>query len=176
MIKKFFAVALLALLSIFAVPTVANAAGYGDAGDNAGTVVAAPGEAVTFTFGGFDAFEQTVASAPDQVTLSSLKVVVTASKPADAAGTVQYTAKATAPGSYTITVTGTNGAIRTGVLTVAPTDSGAGTGSGTNADGSLPNTGLQTPMLIVWGATGALVLGAALVFVLMVVRRNKAAA
>jgi LPXTG-motif cell wall-anchored protein len=172
MIKKFFAVALLALLSIFAVPTVANAGGYGSAGDQGGTVVVVPGAPASFTFGGFSAGEPTTASAPDAVTLGAVKVVVTANRAAGADGTVTYTASATTPGSYTITVTGAYGQVRTGTLTVAPADSG----SGSNADGSLPNTGYETPMLIVWGATGALVLGAALVFVLMVVRRNKAAA
>ena len=173
MLKKFFAVALLALLSIFAVPAVANAAGYGDNGQNAGTVVVAPGAPATLTFSGFAAGESTTASAPDAVTLGALKVVVTANKAAAADGSVSYTASATAPGSYTITVTGAGGAIRTGTLTVAPTDSGSGSGSGSSADGSLPNTGLETPMLIVWGAAGALALGVALVFVLNVVRRNK---
>lgn len=177
MFKKFAAASLLAVLALFAVPTAANAAGYGSGGDNGGTTVALPGEPVTLSFGGFLPGEQTVASGPDAVTISTLKVISTASKPAGPQGTVSYTVSATQPGSYTITVSSASN-IATSTFVVAPADSGAGTGSGsgTNADGSLPNTGFETPMLIVWGATGALVLGAALVFVLTVVRRNKHAA
>ncbi|SMQ58527.1 LPXTG cell wall anchor domain-containing protein [Agreia sp. VKM Ac-1783] len=174
MFKKALAIGALAVLAIFSVPTAANAAAYGDGGDNGATVVVTPGAPVTFSFGGFQPGEQTVASAPDAVTLSALKVVVTASKPAGPNGTVSYTASATQPGSYTITVSSATN-VATGTLTVVPTDAaGSGTGSGSN--GSLPNTGFETPMLIVWGAGGALVLGIALVFVLSVVRRNKSAA
>jgi hypothetical protein len=170
MLKKSLAVGLLAVLAIFSVPTAASAAPYGDDGTGAGTVVVTPGAPATLTFGGFLAGEATVASAPDAVTLGAIKVVSTASRPAGANGTVSYTATATQPGSYTITVTSATN-ISTGVLTVAPADSG--TGSGTNADGGLPNTGFETPMLMVWGATGALILGGAMVFVMTVVRRNK---
>jgi LPXTG-motif cell wall-anchored protein len=170
MFKKSFAVGLLAVLAVFSVPTAANAAPYGDEGTGAGTVVVTPGAPASLTFGGFQAGEATVASAPDAVTLGAIKVVSTASRPAAADGTVVYTATATQPGSYTITVTSATN-ISTGVLTVAPADSGSG--SGANGNGSLPNTGFEAPMLIVWGASGALILGAAMVFVLTVVRRNK---
>jgi LPXTG-motif cell wall-anchored protein len=172
MFKKSFAVGLLAVLAVFSVPTAANAAPYGDNGTGAGTVVVAPGAPASLTFGGFQPGEGTVASAPDAVTLGAIKVVSTASRPAASDGTVVYTATATQPGSYTITVTSATN-IATGVLTVAPADSSGGTGSGANGNGSLPNTGFEAPMLIVWGASGALILGAALVFVLTVVRRNK---
>lgn len=174
MFKKALAVGALAVLAIFSVPTAANAAPYGDGSGNAGTVVVAPGQPASLTFGGFAANEPTTASAPDAVTLGALKVVTTASKPANASGSVTYTATATQPGTYNVTVTGVSGQIRTGTFTIAPADSGSGSGS--NADGSLPNTGLETPMLIVWAAGGALALGIALVFVLTVVRRNKASA
>ncbi|CAD5991261.1 LPXTG cell wall anchor domain-containing protein [Agreia sp. COWG] len=175
MFKKALAVGALAVLAIFSVPTAANAASYGDGGDNNATVVATAGQAVTLSFGGFAAGETTVASAPDAVTLSTLKVVKTASKPAGPNGAVSYTATATQPGSYTITVSSASN-VATATFTVVPTDaSGNVTGNGSGS-GSLPNTGLETPMLIVWGAGGALVLGIALVFVLSVVRRNKSAA
>lgn len=175
MLKKFFAVALLALLSIFTVPAVANAAGYGGTGDNGGTIVVAPGAAATLTFGGFLPGEATTASAPDAVTLATVKVVSSANKPAGSDGSVSYTASATQPGSYTITVASATN-VATATFVVAPADSGTGSGSGSSADGSLPNTGLETPMLIVWGAAGALALGVAMVFVLNVVRRNKQSA
>ena len=176
MLKKSLAVGLLAVLAIFSVPTAANAAPYGDNGSGGGTVVIAPGAPATLSFSGFQPGEATTASAPDAVTLGAIKVVSTASRPAGANGAVTYTATATQPGSYTITVTSATN-IATGVLTVVPSDSGAGSGSGSgsNGDGSLPNTGFETPMLIVWGASGALILGLALVFVLNVVRRNKRA-
>ena len=174
MFKKIFATGLLAALALFAVPTAANAAPYGDGGpgdQNGGTGVVVAGEPVSFSLGGFQPGEPTTASAPDAVTLGSLKVVATASRPAGASGSVSYTASATQPGSYTITVSSaSNSAVFT--LVVTPADSNGG-GSGSNADGSLPNTGFETPMLIVWGASGALILGLALVFVLNVVRRNK---
>ena len=172
MLKKSLAVGLLAVLAIFSVPTAANAAPYGDDGSGPGTVVITPGAPVSLAFSGFQPGEATVASAPDAVTLGAIKVVTTASRPAAADGSVVYTASATQPGSYTITVTSATN-ISTGVLTVVPADSGSGSGS--NANGNLPNTGFETPMLIVWGASGALILGLALVFVLNVVRRNKRA-
>ncbi|SKA82303.1 LPXTG-motif cell wall anchor domain-containing protein [Agreia bicolorata] len=174
MFKKVFAAGLLAALALFAVPAAANAADYGTGGDNGGTIVVVPGQPVALSFGGFQPGEPTTASAPDAVTLSTLKVVASASKPAGPAGTVSYTASATQPGSYTITVASATN-IATATFVIAPADSGSGGGSGSNANGNLPNTGLETPMLIVWGASGALILGLALVFVLNVVRRNKKA-
>ena len=171
MFKKIFAAGLLAALALFAVPTAAQAADYGDGGpgtDNNDSAVIVAGQPVSFSLGGFLPGEPTTASAPDAVTLGSLKVVTTASRPAGNTGTVTYTASATQPGSYTISVaSATNVAVFT--LVVVPADSASGNGS----NGGLPNTGLETPMLIVWGASGALILGLALVFVLNVVRRNK---
>jgi hypothetical protein len=166
MFKKVLATGLLAVLAVFAVPAAANAYEVTDGSD----VTVAPGVAVTLTFSGFDANEPTTASAPDAVTLGVVKVVTTFSRPADSAGVVKYTASATQPGTYTITVTGVSGKVAVGTLTVAPTDSGAGSGS----NGALPNTGLETPMLIIWGAAGALALGIALTVVLTIVRRQKA--
>ena len=168
MFKKVLATGLLAVLAVFAVPAAANA--YETTDGSAVTI--APGDAATLTFSGFDANEPTTASAPDAVTLGVVKVVTTASKAANASGAVSYTASATQPGTYTITVTGVSGKVAVGTLTVAPTDSGAGSGSGSN--GALPNTGLETPMLIIWGAAGALALGIALTVVLTIVRRQKA--
>lgn len=163
MLKKTLAVGLLAVLAIFAVPAAASAASYGDTGTNAGTVVVISGQSATLTFCGFQPGEKTIASAPDGVTFGGNGI-------AGADGCVTYTATSAKAGSYTITVTGASN-ISTGILTVTPADSSGGNGS--NADGTLPNTGLETPMLIVWGAAGALALGVALVFVLNVVRRNK---
>jgi hypothetical protein len=101
MFKKALATGLLAVLAIFAAPAAANAYETTDGSD----VTVGPGVAVTLSFSGFDANEPTTASAPDAVTLGVVKVVTTASKPANASGVVQYTAAATQPGTYTITVT-----------------------------------------------------------------------
>jgi hypothetical protein len=170
MFKKALATGLLAVLAIFAAPAAANAYETTDGSD----VTATPGVAVTLSFSGFDANEPTTASAPDAVTLGVVKVVTTFSRPANASGVVQYTAAATQPGTYTITVTGVSGKVAVGTLTVAPTDSAAGTGAGSGSNGGLPNTGLEAPMLIIWGAAGALALGIALTVVLTIVRRQKA--
>jgi hypothetical protein len=171
MMKKILATGLLAVLALFAVTAAANA--YETDGSD---VTVAPGAATTLSFSGFDAGESTTASAPDAVTLGVVKVLSQASKPANASGAVSYTASATQAGTYTITVVGASGKIATGTLTVTPVDSGAGTGSGSGADGGLPNTGLEAPMLLIWGATGAVALGIALTVVLTIVRRQKASA
>lgn len=165
MARKLVAAALLALAAVFAVPAVANAAGY--TGQGPGTVTAEAGEAVALTFTDLPANTPSTASADDAVTLSVLKAA-TASKPTSASGTVTYTASATEPGTYTITVTA-GSAVATATLTVAPADSSSG-GTG------LPSTGYDVPMLALWGGIGALVLGAALVAVLATVRRNRTSA
>jgi hypothetical protein len=172
MFKKALVTGLLAILAVFAVPATANAYETTDGSD----VTILPGQAATLTFSGFDANEPTTASAPDAVTLGVVKVITQFSRPANGDGVVKYTASATQPGTYTITVTGVSGKVAVGTLTVAPTDSAAGTGSGSGSDGALPNTGLETPMLIIWGAGGALALGIALTVVLTIVRRQKASA
>jgi hypothetical protein len=168
MAKKALVTILLAVLAIFALPTAANAAGYTAQGSSA-TISA--GGVATLTFSGFDAGESTTASAPDAVTLGAVKVVSTASKNANSEGVVQYTASATKPGTYTITVVGASGKTAIGTLTVVPASAGAGSG---NNDGALPNTGLETNMLVIWGAAGVLALGIALVSVLTIARRRNA--
>lgn len=165
MARKLVAAALLALTAAFAVPAVANAAGY--TGQGPGTVSAVVGEAVSLTFTDLPPNTPSTASADDAVTLSVLKAA-TASKPTSASGSVTYTAAASEPGTYTITVTA-GSAVATATLTVAPADSGSGAGG-------LPSTGYEFPVLLLWGGVGALVLGVALVAVLATVRRNRASA
>lgn len=164
MTRKLLAAALLALAATFAIPSVANAAGY--TGDGPGTVTAEAGEAVALTFTDLPPNTPSTASADDAVTLSILKAA-TASKPTSASGSVTYTASATTPGTYTITVSA-GSAVATGTLTVVPADSASG--------GGLADTGYDVPMLAVWGGVGAVVLGAALIAVLVTVRRNRASA
>lgn len=165
MTRKLLAAALLALAATFAIPSVANAAGY--TGDGPGTVTAEAGEAVALTYTDLPPSTPSTASADDAVTLSILKAA-TASKPTSASGSVTYTASATTPGTYTVTVTA-GSAVATATLTVVPADSASG-------GGGLADTGYDVPMLAVWGGVGAVVLGAALIAVLVTVRRNRASA
>lgn len=170
MFKKILTGGLLATLALFALPATANAASYGDTGDGTGTsVTVAPGEVATFAFTGFQPGENTTASAPDAVTLGAIKVVSSASRPAAADGSVKYSVSATEPGSYTITVSSASH-IATGLLTIVPADGAAKVGA--KDTGSLPNTGAQVNTLVIWGASGVLLLGVALLFVLNVVRKN----
>lgn len=168
MLRKILAGAAVAVAALLAAPAAATAAGYGGQGP---AVVAAPGEAVTLTFTGLPANTPSTAVAPDAVTLAILKAG-TASKPTDASGSVSYTASATTPGTYTITVTAGQ-TVATATLTVVPADAGSGAGSsGGSSDGGLADTGVD-PVLFVWIGGGALALGAALVVVLSTVRRAR---
>jgi len=162
--RKTLATALLALLAIFALPVAAaNAAvdGYTTGPDV--TIVVNGSSTMTFT--GFLPGESTTASAPDNVGLANLKAVTTATKNADGSGSVSYVATSGVTGTFTITVTGLSGRIAVGTLTVTPIDSGS--------TGNLPNTGFGVPALIIWGASGALLFGAAIVSVLVVSRRKR---
>ncbi|MBT2518472.1 hypothetical protein J7E29_13590 [Streptomyces sp. ISL-90] len=165
MTRKIVAAALLALAAVFAIPAVANAAGY--TGDGPGTVVVEAGEAVVLTFSDLPPSTPSTATADDAVTLSVLKAE-TASKPTTASGVVSYTAMATEPGTYTITVTAGQ-AVATATLTVVPAD-------GTGSTGGLPSTGYDFPVVLLWGGVGAVILGGALVAVLTTVRRSRASA
>lgn len=165
MTRKLVAAALLALAAVFAIPTVANAAGY--TGDGPGAVAAEEGEAVSLTFSDLPPTTPSTASADDEVTLSVLKAS-TASRPTSASGSVTYSAMATEPGTYTITVTAGQ-TVATATLTIAPRDAATGAGG-------LPGTGYDFPIALLWGGVGAVILGGALVAVLTTVRRNRAAA
>ena len=60
--------------------------------------------------------------------------------------------------------------LATATLTVVPADTASDASTG------LADTGYDVPMLALWGGVGALVLGAALVAVLVIVRRNRTSA
>ncbi|QYF73741.1 hypothetical protein [Cryobacterium sp. PAMC25264] len=80
---------------------------------------------------------------------------------------------ADATGTYTTTATGlTSGTVGTAAISLAAADSAAGSGS--SANGGLASTGYDAPMLAIWGAAGALLLGVALTVALTVVRRQRA--
>ncbi|PXA70000.1 sortase [Cryobacterium arcticum] len=186
MFKKSLAAIALAVLAIFAVPAAANAAGYVPVGNitvsgavTPGSVVTVsftdgsftPGEDVSFTLTGENAVGATLATFKSVVNSQSL--VKTASDTGAVSLDVKLPTDAT--GTYTVTATGlTSGTVGTASLTVGSAD--AGTGSSDSAAGGLASTGYNTPMLAIWGAAGALLLGVALVVVLGVVRRQRATA
>ena len=181
MAKKTLAVIALAVLAVFAVPAAANAAGYVPDGNIVVSGTPAPGATVVvdFTDGSFTPGEDVsfAVTGSGTATLSIVKAgTATIVKSATSAGAaaVNVVLPAGATGSYTTTATGlTSGTVGTATLTVATADSGAtATGTGTG----LASTGYNTPVLLIWAAAGALLLGIALVVVLSFVRRRRVAA
>jgi hypothetical protein len=175
--KKTLAVIGLAVLAVFAVPAAANAAGYVPASDVVVSGATAPGSTATVTFeSGFTPGENVsfAVSGEGSATLAVFKsATVTLTKTATSAGaaTVAVTLPANATGTYTTTATGlSSGTVGTASLTVAAAD------SGTAAKSGLAETGYNAPMLLIWAAAGALILGLALVVVLTIVRRQRATA
>ncbi|MBD8535924.1 hypothetical protein [Plantibacter sp. CFBP 13570] len=177
MIKKITAVFALALAGLFVAPVAANASYVPNSSTSVsgsvtpgGTSTVAfgdgafqPGETVSFTLTGENASGATLAA----VDSKSLE------KAASAAGAVNLnvTLPSNATGTYTVTAVGlTSGTPGTATLTV--TAAGAG-GSGDN-DNDLADTGFGAPAFVVWGAAGAVALGAALIAVLVMVRRQRA--
>jgi hypothetical protein len=183
MIKKSVAAIALAVLAVFAVPAAANAAGYVPQGNiTVSDSTPTPGEAVTvgfddgsFTPGESVSFTLTGENAAS-ATLANLRAVVNSTsitKTATAAGSVAVvvTLPSDASGSYTLTGTGlTSGSVGTATLTVVAADSG----TAVTAAGGLASTGYDAPMLAIWAAAGALLLGVALMVALTVVRRQRA--
>jgi hypothetical protein len=186
MFKKSLAAIALAVLAVVAVPTAANASGYAPAENItvSGNVVAGgvvvvnfsnntfiAGESVSFTLTGENAAGATLATFKSVVNSQSLV------KTASSAGAValNVTLPTNATGSYTTTATGlTSGTVGTASLTVASADgAAAGTGTGVS-NGGLAATGYDAPMLAIWAAAGALLLGIALMVALTVVRRQRA--
>jgi hypothetical protein len=187
MFKKSFAAIALAVLAIIAVPTAANASGYAPAENISvsGNVVAGglvvvnfsnstfiAGESVSFNLSGENAAGATLATFKTVVNSQSLV------KTANGSGGValDVTLPTNASGTYTTTATGlTSGTVGTAALTIASADGAAGTGTGTDSsNGGLASTGYDAPMLAIWAAAGALMLGLALMVALTVVRRQRA--
>ncbi|WP_035880197.1 hypothetical protein, partial [Cryobacterium sp. MLB-32] len=173
--KKTFAAIALAVLAVFAVPAAANAAGY--VPDSAitvnGAVVAGGTVAVTFDDDAFAAGEQVRfdVSGEGTATLSVFKAAtasITKTATAQGAATVNVTLPTDATGTYTVTATGlTSNNVSTSALTITAADAGAG---------DLAATGYATPVVLIWAAGGALLLGLALVVVLTLLRRQRATA
>ena len=183
MIKKAIAVVALAALALFSVPTAATAAGYVAADNITVSGSATPGseQTVDFADGSFNAGE-TVTFAVSGAGFATSTVTLTGTADAQGGITFKFTLPANASGSYSITATGaTSGNVGTATITVADTDAGtddglASTGTVAGSDDGLASTGYEAPVLLIWGAAGALLLGIALVLVLSVVRRQKATA
>ena len=187
MFKKSLAAIALAVLAVVAVPTAANAAGYVPVGNitvsgavaPGGVVEVAftdgsftPGESVSFTLTGENASGATLAVVKSVVNSQSLVKTATGS----GAVALDVTLPSNASGSYTTTATGlTSGTVGTASLNIASADGGAAAGSGSaSANGGLASTGYDAPMLAIWAAAGALLLGIALMVALTVVRRQRA--
>ncbi|MDJ0338410.1 sortase [Cryobacterium sp. PH31-O1] len=177
MFKKSLATAALAVIAVFAFAPAANAADY--VASNLTTVTdstPAPGSATTVSFAdtAFDDGESVsfTASGTPAATLSVVKAAVsnTVVKTASSTGAVSavITVPTNATGLYTVTATGATGTVGTAVLTVTAAD-------GTPAK-ALSSTGYNVPVLVIWGAAGLLILGAALVAVRISVRRQHASA
>ena len=173
--KKTFAAIALAVLAVFAVPAAANAAGYVPEANVtvSGAVVAGQSTDVNIADGSFTGGESVIVSVTGEgsATLSAFKAAtVSITKTATSAGaaSVTVTLPTNATGTYTVTATGvTSQNVATASLTVTAADAGAG---------NLAATGFATPVVLIWAAGGALLLGLALVVVLTLVRRQRATA
>ena len=175
MVKKVLAVVALAILAIFAVPAPASAVGYvpGCATTPTVTGSATPSGVVNVAFcaGTFFNSENVAwtVNGPTATTLSVFKAVVTgpfvnAATPVGAAS-VNVTLPANAAGTYVVTAVGqTSAIVGTATFTVVVASAG------------LAGTGYDAPMLLIWSAAGALLLGIGLVVVLSIVRRKHAIA
>ena len=171
--KKTLAAVIIAVAAIFAMPVAANAAGYTPVTAVVSDTTPAPGQSVTVSFpDGTFANNESVGIAVTGNSSATVAVVkaatVSTTKPASATGSLSFvvTLPADATGTYTVTATGlSSGIVGTAVLTVTPA-----------AAGGLAATGANFPFLMVWTAGGALLLGIALLIVLTVVRRQRAAA
>ena len=176
MFKKTLAASALAILAVFAVAPAANAVSYvpnAPAATISASAVAGESVVVTFGEGSFAPNEDVnfTVDGATTVGLAAVKAVVSGpiTKAASATGvaTVTVTLPANATGSYTTTANGvTSGSSATASFTVV------------NADGTavLAATGVNSPMLLIWAASGVLLLGVALVLVRNTVRRQGASA
>ncbi|MBG6237073.1 hypothetical protein IWX78_000016 [Mycetocola sp. CAN_C7] len=173
MLKKTFAALVLAVLAIFAVPAAANAYGSGSDVTVEGPVVAGGNVTVVFGPGAF-AGAQNISFTIEgngNVTLAAFKAATFSTdktSAADGSVSVDVVLPENASGTYNLTGVDEDGTIQTAALTVTAAD------GGTDADGDgLPDTGSEVPVLALWTAGGALALGAALIAVMTIVRRQR---
>lgn len=185
MLKKTLATLAVVFAAVALAPAAANAYVPGGnvvvSGD--GTPFA-PGESATvaYTDGSFVAGESVsfTISGEGSATLAAFRTVSSSSsKTASATGSVEVvvTFPETADGNYTLTATGlTSGRVATVSLHVDGASAGAGStpgSAGSSSDG-LADTGLNLSAFAVWGGLGAVALGAAMLAVLVMVRRQRA--
>ncbi|MEJ3404894.1 hypothetical protein WDJ51_09120 [Rathayibacter sp. YIM 133350] len=184
--KKIIAIAIAAAALVGIPAAGALAATYASQGPS---VTVKAGEVGTLNFINLDA-NASVTITGGGADVAVFKAAPSVTKTTDASGAVSVGASSNTPGTFTITATTTN-VVSVGTLTVTPADTTVGSGStggtgtaggagGTGAGSSnssgygLSSTGYNAPMLLIWGAGGAVVLGIALVVVLSIVRRNRA--
>jgi hypothetical protein len=181
MIRKVFAVVALAVLGVFAVPMVANAAGYvpsiacGVSGSPvAGTSVTigcaaatwTPGEVIDITVSG----NTTVTAAAFRTAVTSGPFTTTAA--ADGSSSASLALPSNANGTYTVTSTGEeSGNVDVETFTIVSPASNVV--SGGSSSSQVADTGSTVPLLIVWTAAGLVLIGAAFVLVRIVVRRQR---
>ncbi|MCU1636793.1 MAG: Sortase sorted surface protein [Cryobacterium sp.] len=186
MAKKAFAAIALAILATVAVPAAAFAAegDYVPASSVSAPATVEPGEAVPVSFaaGSFVGDVTYTVTGEGPITLAIVKAaVVTESltKPvaSDGSSSITVEVPADAAGSYQVVARDSAGTVGTATFAVIAPDSGTAAGSGSgSSDGDLASTGYNAPMLAIWAAGGALLLGIALVVVLGIVRRQRATA
>ena len=178
--KKSLATAALAVIAVFAFAPAANAVDY--VSDTAiVSIQAAPvaGETaiVAFAANAFLANESVTYSVTGShaATLSVVKTAVTTSLTKKASNNGSSSVNVAIPdnavGDYTVTASAAS-ATYTATLDIIAADAGAGADTGT----TLPSTGYNAPVLVIWGAAGILVLGVALVLVRISVRRHRVTA
>ncbi|WP_104134875.1 MULTISPECIES: hypothetical protein [unclassified Cryobacterium] len=176
MFKKSLATAALAVIAVFAFAPAANAVDY--VSDSKVTITSAPiaGETavVAFAANAFASEESVLYSVTgdQEAALSVVKTAVTKSltKTAELNGSsfVNVVIPSNATGDYTVTAKSATQAYTVTLDIVAASTNAA--------DKGLASTGFNTPVLVIWGAVGVLVLGLALVLVRVSVRRQHAAA
>lgn len=178
MIKKALATFVLAVVAVFAVPMAASAYVPDDQVTVTGSAV--PGGTVTVTIDeAFSAGEDVSFSVTGEegFTLATFKLApatntITKTASADGSASVAIGLPEDATGTYTVTATGlTSGTVATAAVTVSAADGGA---ADPGTDDGLPVTGGEISMLTVWIAAGALLLGAALISTMIIVRRQRA--
>jgi hypothetical protein len=189
--KVIFGAAALVAVGIFVGPVAANAVYAPHPGSVSGPETPGSADTVSFPDGSFQPGEPVVfqVSGVGAVTIAMLRAdtaqaTETATSGGAASATVTLPSDAT--GTYEITATGTTSGTTDAVaFSVVPASGTSGSGGSTStgggsssssssSDSGLADTGSNVSMLLIWSATGAVGLGAALVVVLLVVRRQRA--
>ena len=175
MFTKTFAASALAILAVVAIAPAANA--YTPDAPATVSSSAVPGAAVAAAFGADTFLDGEAVSftvnGDTTATLSEVKAVlsgpITKNATATGAATVTVTLPANATGAYAVSAVSASGI--TAAITI-PT----ATAADLAATGNLAETGVNSPLLLVWAAAGVLLLGVAFLLVRNTVRRQGATA